>query len=323
MKRVLFLSIISLISYNAQAQRIQDTTKYYSFEINYWFNLHHFLWLESFLNVNEDSTIINQVLTNGAQKQLDQALEYYEKNLIQLDLRTSDYMTEFKHWITKQEGKSQIIPPQFQQHFDLLNSVSDVYGKYFWPTHAEACKKILSDNIALIRQTERKFVENITKLTRQFWQAEKLTVDVTYVGKATKRNPRNLPYTSIFPTHVVMNALEENQPKGNWIELLYHESAHHLILGSSYFVGGTINDLTEVMDIEPPRQLGHSYLFYFTGELTKQFLNELGVIYTNTYMVRNGVFSRYFPLLDKYLKSYMNREMTLAQATRYIIEGLE
>ena len=119
-----------------------------------------------------------------------------------------------------------------------------------------------------------------------------------------------------------MNALGENKVKGNWLELLYHESAHHLILGSSYFVGGTIKDLTEVMKVKTPRQLGHAYLFYFTGQLTKQLLAKNNIDYPATYMERNGVFSRYFPLLEKHLTLYMDREITLVEATKRIIGDL-
>lgn len=323
MKKLLFAITLWLIGYSSFAQSsYKDTTQYYSFQINYWFNLHHFLWLESFMNVNVDSTLINQELPPDSREKLDQALNYYRENLADLDLRTSDYMTEFKHWITTQGKELPTVPAKFQPHTDALEEVSGVYEQYYWPTHEAACKKVLEDNISLIRQTEEEFVDGIKKLTRQFWQFEKLKVDISYYGKVTTWNLRVRPYTSIFPTHVVMNAFGENEVKGNWVELLYHESAHHLILGSSYFVGGTITDVAETMNVKPPRQLGHSYLFYFTGELTKQLLNEAGVAYDSTYMERNSVFSAYYPSLDKYLKPYMNREITLTEATRKIIEDL-
>ena len=181
MKKLLILITISLFCYNTQAQNIyQDTTKYYSFEINYWFNLHHFLWLESFMNVNADSTIINQELPKDFQKKLDLVLEYYKKNLTSLDLRTSEYMTEFKHWVTKQDKELKFVPKKFQQHVNMLKDVSDGYKNHFWSNHKTACIEILDNNIELIRQTEEKFVSGITKLTRQFWQLEKLKVHITY-----------------------------------------------------------------------------------------------------------------------------------------------
>ncbi|MDX1406606.1 MAG: hypothetical protein R3330_00690, partial [Saprospiraceae bacterium] len=175
----------------------------------------------------------------------------------------------------------------------------------------------------LIRRTEEQFVEQVTALTRQFWQFDPLHVDITYVAKATEWNLRNRPYTTIFPTHVVMNAIGENHVRGNWLELLYHESAHHLILTTSYFVGGTIRDVAETMGVRPPRQLGHAYLFYFTGVLTQNILGQEQIPYPETYMERNGTFGRYLPALQTHLTPYIERKLTLAEATRRIILALQ
>ncbi len=323
MKKVAISLCLLLIYVPLVAQDIyHDATKYYSFNINYWFNLHHFLHLESFLNVNEDSTIINKKIPSAAQAKLEASLAYYRENLVEQDLRTSAYMTEFKQWITNDQNLSE-IPVKFQDHMKVLKAVSDVYRKEFWPLHEKACRSVLKENIETIRSTEQRFVDQITTLARQFWQSEKLTVDIVYVAKVSRRNLRNRPYTTIFPTHVVMNAIGENDVPGNWLELLYHESAHHLILSRSYFIGGTIKDVAETLNVESPRQLGHSYLFYFTGKLTQQLLEELGISYRITYMERNNVFSSYYPYLDIHLSDYIDRKITLAEATKRMINDLK
>jgi len=278
--------------------------------------MHHFLWLEAFMQAKVDSTIVDQKLNATAQKELDAALSWYQDHLVEEDLRTSDYMSHFKVWITETGEMREKIPEEFADHVKTLKAFDDTYKTHFWPKHKEVCERVLEENLPLLRATEEKYVEAITTLTRQFWQGEPVHIDITYVAKATTWNLRNRPYTSIFPTHVVMNAVGENEVKGNWLELLYHESAHPLILSSSYFVGGTLKDLAEVENIELPRQLGHSYLFYFTGEITKQLLKEQGIDYPETYMQRNGVFSSYYALLEKHLTPYINREVTLIKATQ-------
>lgn len=324
MKKGIILLTISLLCQVTLAQdNLQDSTEGFSFKINYWFNLHHFLWMESFMNVHQDSTIIHQKIPIKTQKTLDEGLSYYKQNLLKYNLRSSDYMTEFKHWITTQHFKLESIPSKFQEHIDVLKNVSDIYRVSFWPEHKSACEQVLKDNIELIRRTEERYAYGIQKLTRQRWQSEKINVDITYYGTATTWNTKHRPYTTIFPTRVVMTAIGENDVKGNWVELLFHESAHHLILSSSYFVGGTIKDVSEVMNIKTPRQLGHSYLFYLTGELTKQIFSEEKVPYETTYMERTGVYGRYYKALDKHLKSYMKREISLAEATKKILDELK
>lgn len=304
----------------AQSPPAEDSTKYYEFHINYWFNAHHFLWLEAFMNVEKDSTLLLEKLPKKDLQIWKEATAYYKNNLVQEDLRMSDYMSSFKTWILNQTENFDEIPEDFRTHVAILQSVNPIYKKYFWPGHKKTCEAVLNSNIELLRSIESDYVDRITELTRQYWEFKKIRVDITYVAKANKWNLRNRPYTSVFPTHVVMNAIGENHIKGNWIELLFHESAHHLILPNSYFVSGTINDHIEVHQIKAPRQLWHAYLFYFTGQVARQLLQQQGIDYPTTYMERNRVFSNYLLLLKKHLTPYMDRKITLAEATSLFIE---
>ena len=306
----------------AQNHIQRDTTQGYAFEINYWYNLHSFLWIESFLNVNQDSTIIDQNLPDNDTKSLETALIFYRTHFGKQDIRRNDYLSSFKDWVTSDAFDLDQVPETFGDHIEVLKNVDSVYRTHFWSKHERACLSVLNQNIDLIRRTEERFVVGITKLTRQFWQGEKIKVDITYFGLLSNRNLTQRPYTTLFPTHLVMTAVGENDVEGNWVELLFHESAHHLILSRSYFIAGTIKDYCEVMNVRSPRDLGHSYLFYLTGELTKQIFAEEGLVYDQTYMQRNGVFSRYYGALDVHLKAYMNREITLHHATEKIINDL-
>ncbi|MGB3464399.1 MAG: hypothetical protein WBA74_03980, partial [Cyclobacteriaceae bacterium] len=172
------------------------------------------------------------------------------------------------------------------------------------------------------KATEEQFVDAITEATKQFWDSEKVPVFLTYYGKISKRNSRNRPYTNIFPTFMVMNTYGDSDIKGNWMELLYHESAHPLILGSGLFVGGTINDTAEIHQLNIPRGLWHAYLFYFTGKISQKLLKKIGIEYPKTYMQRNGIFGRYYPSLKEHLDLYLDRKVTLAEATHSILKKL-
>jgi hypothetical protein len=313
----LFLS--SSLSTAQQRIALSDTTKYYDITVNYWFNMHHFLWLEAFMNTEMDSTLITQSLSSENLAQLNIALTYYKEGLVEEDLRMSDYQTSFKEWITSDKAQMDDIPAEFQDHMEVLMSFNETYEKLFWPEHFKACKEVLIENLPLIESTEEAYVDKITKLTRQFWDFEKIKVDLTYYAKSSDWNPRNRPYTSIFPTHVVMNAVGENDVKGNWVELLYHESAHHLILSSNYFIGGTIKDVVEAKNLKSPRQLWHAILFYLTGEISKDLLEKEKIPYPETYMQRNNVFGSSHALLEKHFRPYIDRKVTLAQAVEDFI----
>ncbi len=321
MKRFLFilllLSVLPPTKVQAQLQTdLIDTTEYYSFHLNYWFNMHHFLWTEAFLNVKADSSIVTIDLNAKDQTRLNTALAYYKEKLVDMDLRRSDYMSSFKKWIT-QSPDLKALPAEFQAHMNTLVAFDEVFTKQFWPDQKEEILEVFNEHIDLIRKIENPFVERITKLTRHFWQFDppKVRVDLTYFAKSTTRSFSSNPYTTSFPTHVVMSVAGENDIVGNWLELLFHESAHGLILGRSYFVAGTIRDLAEAENLKLPRSLEHVFLFYFTGKITKDLLKEQGINYPKMYMER-GVYSQYYQLLEKHLLPYINRKTSLTTATR-------
>lgn len=325
MRQLFCIACLILISWTTHAQNevsLSRETARYRFQINYWFNMHHLLWTEAYFQANLDSTMISQKLNKEEQEALDAAVQYYRDNLIQEDLRAGAYSTPFREWIINQGEQINQTPSQFVPHMKVLFRFDGVYREHFWPEHSQACKRVIRNNLELIRATEEAYVEQISKLTRQAWQSDRIQVDVTYLGKITKRNMRNRPYTNIFPTHVVMNTLGDDEVDGGWLELLYHESAHHLILRSSYFVNGTIQDVAEINKLDAPRQLWHAYLFYLTGKVTQDLLVAQGLEYPQIYMQRNNVFGRYYPHLDEHLSSYRKREVSLAEATLNILRGI-
>ncbi len=327
MKKTVALMIMSMLGFTAISaqEHIQliDTTKYYAFSINYWFNMHHLLATETYHNIKSDSTVITVALPDVNHEALNKALQFYRNQLADEDLRTSQYMSDFKKWITSTNSIPTSAPQEFDAHMQALIDFDNTYRQFFWPKHQAACQQALSNHIDMIRNTEEEFVNRITTLTRQYWQfaPRQIQIDLSFYGKVNSRSFVNVPYTTLFPTHVVMSTYDYDLLPGHWLELLYHESAHHLILGRSYFIAGTILDLVETANVDKvPSQLGHAYLFYFTGKLTQELLDKMGIEYPRTYMQREGVFGRYHALLEKHLPPYMNREITLSEATRRFIQ---
>ena len=195
---------------------------------------------------------------------------------------------------------------------------------FFWMIHDAANQEILEINLPLITNTEEMVVDTLTTLTRQFWQAEKIRVDISYFAKSTPQNMRNRPYTALSPTHVVMNSCPgTNDPVGNWLELLYHESSHHLIGTVSGFIGGTIRDVADASGERSPFGLWHAYLFYFSGKATQKALASQGIEDYEIYMIRNKVFSRLIPHVVAHLPEYMHRRQTLKDVTARINQSPE
>ena len=169
------LFVLPMLTSAQQQHHIQtDTSQYYAFHINYWFNMHHFLWLENFMNTKVDSTLIEQQLPNEDQQNLKNALAFYATHFTDADLRMDDFLTQFKVWITNPDSNLNDVPAQFQALMEIMAAFDPVYKKHFWPQQQEACQKVLTENLPLIRKTEAAYVDQITTLTRQFWQDDKV-----------------------------------------------------------------------------------------------------------------------------------------------------
>lgn len=306
-----------------------DSTQLYEFYSHYWFNMHHFAQQEALLNTARDSTIIPEKIwkemDSPAQESINDLVEYYKENLVEKDLRTSEYMYNFKHWILSQELQIEPnIPEVYKNHVELLQAADQAYQQHFWPLHSKTNQKVLSDNLDFIRESEVELTTELARLTASEWQEEKVRVDICYFGKSSSYNITNRPYTNLSPTHIVMNAsFEADRPSGNWLEMLFHESSHNLIGSRTGFIAGTINNISAVTGQKAPRSLWHAYLFYFSGWVARDYLRSNGMDNYDLYMVRNGVFSRHFRALDKHLPDYIEGKRTLHDVTKAIFADLK
>ncbi|NER14731.1 hypothetical protein GWK08_14840 [Leptobacterium flavescens] len=317
----------SVCAQEIQAGKIGES-ELYEFYSNFWFNMHHFFKQESLINSVKGTSVIEKAtldkMTTGERSVLQAVIEYYKTELLDEDLRTSDLMSAFKQWIIgRDEERLTDIPESLRGLSEQLQNAAAVYRKYFWADHQAANKAVLEQNLDLIKGSEKRVSERLSDLTKSYWDNKKIRVDISYYAKASERNLTNRPYTSLFPTHVVMNSSgKADTPRGNWLELLYHESSHHLILSSGGFVGGTIRDISQVSGQRSPRQLWHAYLFYFSGVVTQAELKKQGFDNYELYMVRNKVFSSYIPFLLEYLPSYIEHKVSLHKATTDIVEAI-
>ena len=323
--KVLVLILVAVATNYPQAQFAEPIakTKRFEFHSHFWFNMHHFLQHVAFTTKRTKSrSFADQTLASVNKHDrviLQAAVDYYSKNLADKDLRTSRYMSDFRKWIVTQP-KAVVsfkgAPKQFRAHLSKLAAARTAYLVGFWKEHDTRNRNIVRNYLALIRSTETEVSGRLSMLTRRFWQSRPIRVDVVKHAKGVVFNSRERPYTSLGPTHVVMNSSDgADKPTGTWLELLYHESSHHLIFGNSGFVGGTIRDVAESSKQKSLRSLWHAYLFYFSGVVTKDAIAKQGVTDYQIYMKTFNVFSAYYKHLPKNLDPYIKRRKTLADAT--------
>ncbi len=294
-------------------------TQLFEFYNHFWLNLHHFLYNKAVVFAKKKekeaiSTSIWEQMNTTEKETLTSALTFYSNSLIQEDLRTGDYLAAFKGWIILQRAQSNLPSDKvFEQQINVLNDVRIIYEKYWWQEHQKTNLQALTANKSLIEKLELLAKIQLEQLTQAEWQSQKIRVDICYYAKLGR------PYTSINPTHIVMNVKRNAKPTGNWFELLFHEASHHFIFPSSGLVGETINQAVEELGIKAPRGLWHGYLFYFTGKVSQELLIKEGIENYELYMVRRKVFDWFAPLLEKHLPAYLNGTQSLLECTKQII----
>ncbi len=296
-----------------------ESNRFMFFE-NYWLNMQHWAYnMSSYAQEDPLDKVMGEVYDQLSDKDrltLQNAVTFYQDEILQYDLRIGELTYYFKRWIvTQQNSIPQEVPEQFRPLMDQLIALKPLYDKHYWPEHHAANVAVYEDNIDLIRSLEDTAVVDLEQLCHAEWQEEKIRVDISYHSKLSR------PYTTVTPVaHIVMDSRRNATPAGNWFELLLHETSHHMIDDDSGFVGGTILDVAAIGRYRLPRQLSHSYLFYLSGKVAQRHLLDSYPEY-ELYMVRRGVFARSFDLLREHLDPYIAGEVSLHDATREFMEA--
>lgn len=330
MKYLLFLLILPVLACETPSSGAGDVdpgylaeSERFTFYNPFWLNLHHYLHHEV---LHRDSAQVDvfakevlDLLSAQEKEVAGKIVEFYQMKLVEQDLRTSDYMAAFKHWSAQQNATELTnVPDSFQRHCDYLTAFAPIYRQHIWPEHQTANQAILDKNLPLIRQLESRISEQLEQWTQTDWQTEKIRVDITYYAKSYRGYSRDRPFTTLGPTHVIMNTTG-HETAGNWIELLFHEASHHLITPNNGMVSETLKRVAKELNRPVPRSLWHAYLFYFSGKACQEAFQANGLPDYEVYMVRNRVFRNYLPYLEKYLPDYMAEKTTLTEASKMII----
>lgn len=196
-----------------------------------------------------------------------------------------------------------------------MNDLAPVYADRFWLEHAARNRAALEDHLPVIRRIEDPVFDRLASLGRNTWPPERIRVDLSYYSNWAGAYTTNDPVT-----HVVLSSVDIHPP-GNWLELLFHESSHGIIGGWSP-VGAAIDSAAAAYGVEPPRQLWHGMLFYFSGRAVQDELSAMGRSH-DLYMMDKNVFAHLHPLLLAHAEPYFSGEITLEESLERIMAEVE
>lgn len=316
-----FITSGFLYSNHATEDKIAST-KYFDFCSNYWLNLYHYLYQSA--RVGGGKSVESKLqkefwekLSENERKDYQNYLEYFKTEIIDKDLRMDPLLFNLKRNIINFKKEDKIAINSISDTLiAVLNNFQNLFDKYLWEEINRQNIETIDSNLELIKKHEEKIVKELETFTKSDWQKENIRIDVSYFSKENRG--RNTAYTTVNPeVHIVISSLMNN-PQGNWFELIFHEASHHLILGSNGFISKQIEEAGQEIYIKPPSELWHAILFYISGRVVLNILQEESINY-EIYMKRNKVFANFYPFLEKYIEAYLNNKTDFKTCAKNIL----
>lgn len=295
-----FLVNIFVLGQNGEKTIIAETG-YFEFHSDYWINLHHFLFQKAgrsqekklkedgyqLLEINEAA--VYKGLDTEQSKKLEEAVEYYQKNIVNKDLIRQ--LGKERVWLQKQNADNRITDTLFSKAYTkVLNQASEVYKTTFWPLHMKQNELVIERHLPIVKKMEGYYFSKITKLALQDWPSKtKVRVDLTaYANYAGAYTPTR-PYFNL-----IISSLDPGTENTGFIETLFHEGTHLIFLYGGPFRSG----ISEIFDqegfkMEYPGHLWHASMFYLCGRVVQDELEKLGIDNHQLTMDERNIYTRY------------------------------
>lgn len=296
------------------------STERYDFYNNFWINQHHFLYKiaervkKAELDVPADYEVFADL--KGSERAVaNSSIQYYMDQVIDKNLLFSGEMYQLKKTLIKYGEKDQLPADTVDAALiEVLHAFRPIYQEHFWKKHSSRNLKVLQENLDRIKRFEKPVFDQLANLSKSQWPEGKIRVDLTFYADWAGA------YTSNRPTHAVISTHGVG-PEGDWVETVFHESAHSLIHSRRGTVAELIEKSAKILEKDSPRGLWHSIQFYLVGRVVQDLLKAEGVEY-ELYMVRESVFDRHYSALVQFLEPYVKGEGTLEEAIQKLVGEL-
>lgn len=247
------------------------TDRYFEFHSGFWINMHLFLVEEALTRkagrtvgreaeFTSDSTI-SATLSGTDKAAWDAAIAYYQENIINYDLVTSDRMRLLKNTLENFENESTLrlsnLDPKLIR---VLDEVAPVYRARWWPAHDRANRTWISDVSALADADGDALTRSLSAAYETPWPEGATRVDVVAYANDSGG------FTTLRPTRITVSSLDPANQKLTAEESLFHEGSHALAERVGNLMLGDFAAHKKAM----PPDLLHAILYFTAGYFVKQ-----------------------------------------------------
>ena len=315
-----------------------NTRPVFEFHSGFWANLHLVLYEQARLRAERPvsngggeseaataATAARPERGDSASRDWNAAVEYYQHEFSNRDLLVDGSMVAIYDRLGELEGCADLsgrgkpacasgLRPEM---IAILEGAAPIYRSHGWEQDDKVNRDWIASVAPLVRQMGGTLAEQLAAVYHGDWPRKPMRVDVVSYGGLFGS------YTTLDPTHITISSTDPRNQSYAGFEVLFHEASH--ALASAVFHG--IAKECRARDIPIPRDLWHALLFYTTGQLVKQMLEQkkLAASYT-PYAYRYGLFDRgwqnYQHVLEASWQPYLDGKVSFDRALAQVVEGL-
>jgi hypothetical protein len=270
---VLTVAVLLLSTIGAGAQERRER---FTFQDNFWLNLHEFLRGEIYRNsVKAPAGLDTATLSESDRQIWNQALESYT-GLAKRDLLFDGLMRTINNTLAVSGDAAQLpesIDPLIGANTRAtLNVAAPIYRARVWPARQRDNEAWIASAKALLASHESGMAARITQVYGVKWPADPILVDV--VGETGNSSAFTHNGPSGFAAHVQASAGSRRNVGDALLELLFHESCH------AAGIEDRIQDMIEAesarQNLKAPENLWHEMIMFTTGRIAQQELAQSG-----------------------------------------------
>jgi hypothetical protein len=276
----------------------------------FWVNLHHTLYGASWARrpqtgarraVEALPAPLTAPLSDAERAAWEAAVDYYDRNVADRDLRSGYLMTPIKRALAAEDLDAEAVGKELGA---ILERAAPVYRTHFWPAHDRSNRAWIAETTGRLRTIMREVVVEHERLYGRPWFKSPVRIDVVWVGRA---------YTSLDPTtHATISPAESALTGWTSVEIVLHEVCHELILPTQRELADALGDRRDEHGA-----LWHVIQFYQTGAVLQQLLSARKLNYT-PYMYSTGLFDRawgrYRKPVEEHWSPHVRGEIARAEA---------
>lgn len=293
----------------------QTRAPIFLFENRSWINLHHFLYVLGRASAGEADAkraavadaprdAASAPLTDDERRVWDRAVARYAGAFSKRDLVFDATAFNATNAIARvADGGSPMVTSVPAEIRDALIEVMPLYEKHWWPAHAEANRKRVTEFYALIGRHGRAIVERLTRLYVEPWPAGGVRVQIAaytnWAGAYSTRGPL-----------LVVASLPSAHDGTAGLEILFHEAMHQW----DDQMDARLRRIASATGRAVPPDLTHAMIFYTAGHVTRAVVGETHTTYAEANGIWQRGLGRFRTALDAHWKPYLDGATTIDEA---------